>query len=364
MNPIGSWSVLRFIESGSSGEVFAVCAADDPNRRPFALKRWSGYCLAATRAEFEEERETVRLRPGGELTVAFIADGADDEGRPFYVMELLDPVAPPQSFAETKALLDELAGCLAALHAAGYLHRDINENHFGRAADGTLRLLDLGCAVRADKAGLDGKVVGTPDYVAPEVGTRLAYSVRSDVYMLGRALPAFCPPRYRRSFAAVFEHACQFRPEDRPKTAAELRGEILAARYRSDIRTAAKWIAAAAGVIILTAAVAWGVSARNYFNNRSEIKRDDKAVWNAIAAAKLAKAHYGKKNFATAVRLYERAVLTPGYEDAEAYGILAECYLRRQGADQDFEKCRRYAELAASRGDERGRKVLAALTAR
>ena len=67
---------------------------------------------------------------------------------------------------------------------------------------------------------------------------------------------------------------------------------------------------------------------------------------------------------ATAVRLYERAVLTPGYEDAEAYGILAECYLRRQGADQDFEKCRRYAELAASRGDERGRKVLAALTAR
>jgi len=53
-----------------------------------------------------------------------------------------------------------------------------------------------------------------------------------------------------------------------------------------------------------------------------------------------------------------RAVETQGYANPEAYGMLADCYRRGRGTKKDPEKSRRYATLAAERGDERGKKVL------
>lgn len=361
---IGPWTVTRHLEGGSSGEVYVIHAADDPAQRPCVLKLWHGRCLLSTREEFEEERRIAAHRPGGTRTVRRVdtSDTADADGLPFYTMELLDPLDIPQTFAAVKVLLVEVVECVVALHANGHLHRDINEKHFGRAADGTVRLLDWGCVTPLATAGGDGKIVGTPDYIAPEVHTRLAYSVRSDIYMLGCTLPHFCPPRFRSSFNDVFDRAQSFKPEKRPETATELRNEILACKRRHDWLTVAKRIATAIGILGLSASVYVAFSFLDFTSRRNNIRQTDKAIWDAIAAEKLAHTYYEKKDFANAVRLYERVVVTPGYENAEAYGILAECYLRYQGVGQNLAKSLHYAKLAAERGDARGKTVLRILS--
>ena len=75
--------------------------------------------------------------------------------------------------AEGLAILEQMAAGLAAIHAAGIVHRDIKPNNImldGAGSDVRLCITDFGLA-RAYEAepSLSGKglVAGTPDYMAP-----------------------------------------------------------------------------------------------------------------------------------------------------------------------------------------------------
>ncbi len=93
----------------------------------------------------------------------------------------------PLSPDEVTKVLRDIGWALAAAHGAGVLHRDITlsnvliENRTGRAM-----LLDFGLAV--EFGGSDsGPLVGTPEYLAPELLQGTAPSQRSDLYSLGVA---------------------------------------------------------------------------------------------------------------------------------------------------------------------------------
>jgi serine/threonine-protein kinase len=80
----------------------------------------------------------------------------------------------------------ELASAVAAVHAAGLLHRDVKAQNVMQADDGRIVLTDFGTGrefldERADLAG-------TPLYLAPEVLSGQPASVHSDVYSLGVVL--------------------------------------------------------------------------------------------------------------------------------------------------------------------------------
>src|SRR5262245_51083046 len=88
----------------------------------------------------------------------------------------------------------ELAGALAAAHAAGIVHRDLKPDNVMRNREGRLKILDFGLArsqqpdpSRPDPpfATRPGLLIGTPGYIAPEqlVGER--GDARSDVYAFG-----------------------------------------------------------------------------------------------------------------------------------------------------------------------------------
>jgi tRNA A-37 threonylcarbamoyl transferase component Bud32 len=82
---------------------------------------------------------------------------------------------------------EDVCRALAAVHKAGFIHRDVNARNVMRQRSGRTVLMDFGTGFRL-KPGVERQpydVVGTPIYMAPEVLTGQAPSACSDVYSVG-----------------------------------------------------------------------------------------------------------------------------------------------------------------------------------
>jgi serine/threonine protein kinase/tetratricopeptide (TPR) repeat protein len=86
-----------------------------------------------------------------------------------------------------RSVAAQVAGGLAALHAAGYAHGDIKPENMRLDADGRAVLMDLGFARRLDgeTKGQGGANAGSLAYLAPERTRGRAGDDRSDVFALG-----------------------------------------------------------------------------------------------------------------------------------------------------------------------------------
>ena len=80
-------------------------------------------------------------------------------------------------------MLDAVAQALAALHGAGFVHRDVKSGNIKVSSDGGVKLLDLGLAV--PPGTVNRELVGTLHYAAPEQLSGNDSSPASDVYSLG-----------------------------------------------------------------------------------------------------------------------------------------------------------------------------------
>ena len=77
----------------------------------------------------------------------------------------------------------EIARAVAAVHAAGLLHRDVKAQNVMQADDGRIVLMDFGTGRELDDDGQ--ALAGTPLYLAPELFSGGAATAASDVYSLG-----------------------------------------------------------------------------------------------------------------------------------------------------------------------------------
>ncbi|MBS4753079.1 serine/threonine protein kinase [Nocardioides sp. zg-ZUI104] len=95
---------------------------------------------------------------------------------------------PPRWIA---VLLDQTLQALAAVHAAGIVHRDIKPGNLMLEPTGSgrphLRLTDFGIAVPSDEPRLThvAMVIGTPGYMSPEQFAGADPDPSADVYALG-----------------------------------------------------------------------------------------------------------------------------------------------------------------------------------
>src|SRR4051794_10843840 len=96
------------------------------------------------------------------------------------------------SLSETMTYLDQAASALDYAHAHGIIHRDLKPANFLLHADGRLVLADFGIArmmqdgsPNASTLTGTGMLVGTPDYMAPEMAHGEQIDHRADIYELG-----------------------------------------------------------------------------------------------------------------------------------------------------------------------------------
>ncbi len=168
--------------------------------------------------------------------------GVTIDGAPYLVMEYLEgPGMNSLLFARDGRLdgrrvqyIRQAAEALAAVHGAGFIHRDVCPRNYILTDGGeTLKLTDFGLTVPDRKPfRRPGIRTGTPDYMAPEVARRRPVDKRLDVFAFGATAYEICtfelPWRRGATGAAAMTHdhppvdIRHYRPQINPQLASAI----------------------------------------------------------------------------------------------------------------------------------------------
>lgn len=106
-------------------------------------------------------------------------------------------------------ILTQVCNALQFAHSKGIIHRDIKPDNVMVGTFGEVYLVDWGIAERVEPntRTLDGQIVGTPSYMAPEMvsGTVGPLGVHTDVYLLGSTLHEILTGTARHRGATALE---------------------------------------------------------------------------------------------------------------------------------------------------------------
>jgi urea transport system substrate-binding protein len=192
---LGKYWITGVLGEGGMG---VVLKAHDPTlERDVAIKVLAGH-LAADATAFA--RFLAEAKAAGKLNHAHVIAIHEicREGQTNYLVleyvgggSLGDRLAkeePLSALEATQALADACKG-IGAAHAAGLIHRDIKPANLLRAADGSIKVADLGLAKTVADTGRHltqtGTVMGTPFFMSPEQCQAQPLDQRSDIYSLG-----------------------------------------------------------------------------------------------------------------------------------------------------------------------------------
>jgi serine/threonine-protein kinase len=200
----GRFELDRQAISGTMSQVYR--ARDRQTGEKVALKLLDPEKTAAFRRIFaglDLPREgEIGLSLRHPRVVATVQHGVTTEGREYVLMEQLDGEGLHDWIARREPLLTQhrvrlirwAAEALAAVHAAGYVHRDICPRNFivdRRAA--WLKLIDFGLTIPARREFLARpNRTGVPRYLAPEILRMRPFDQRADLFSLGVTAYEMC----------------------------------------------------------------------------------------------------------------------------------------------------------------------------
>ncbi len=189
----GRYVLNSLLAVGGMGEVWR--ATDSELDRNVAVKvlKEGGHDSEVFLKRFRNEaRNAAGLM---HTNIAQVFDYGDQEGTAYLVMELVDG-EPMSSILERETTLAEkrlvsmmIDTCrgLHAAHLAKIIHRDIKPGNLLVQADDTVKITDFGVSRSQDQTTLTatGMVMGTAQYLAPELALGKPATPMSDLYALG-----------------------------------------------------------------------------------------------------------------------------------------------------------------------------------
>jgi len=197
---IAGYEVRRLVGEGGMGRVYEAVERALDRRVAVKVIRPEYVATPAARVRFfREAKALARVR---NPHVVVIHSVGETGGAPYLVMEYLDGLTlgallsqssdrlPPAAVVQ---IAKGVAAGLTAIHGAGIVHRDIKpENVWLEPAPAGwhVRLLDFGVARdgHTDTVTAEGKIVGTPHYMAPEQAAGRPVDARADLFSLGCVL--------------------------------------------------------------------------------------------------------------------------------------------------------------------------------
>jgi hypothetical protein len=259
------WGRFHLLEKVGEGSFGSVYRAWDPQlERQIAIKILHRH-LTNDRLRAKLLREGRALAKIRQPNVVSVLETEEHEDRVGLCMEFvqgqtLEDVLQLQgtfSARETVLVGEDVCRALAAVHNAGFVHRDVKARNVMREQAGRVVLMDFGTGREAhaleDASRPD--VAGTPLYMAPEVLAGEPASMRSDVYSVGvllyhlvtseypivagsidelraahqthrRRYLSECRPDLPMPFVRVVERALAEHPQDRYPNAGALLGAL------------------------------------------------------------------------------------------------------------------------------------------
>jgi len=189
------FSIACETPQGSMSRVYR--ATDKETGRTVALK----IQLPDKQIAAESRADRVTRPPEGEIAMKVVHEnvvrtyehGITTEGARFIVMEFILGVSLKFVREATKTglrgkvnLLAQAADALAAVHAAGFIHHDVNPNNFLVDHHNNIKLIDFGLAVPNTPAfQRPGNRTGMLQYMAPELIRRESTDERIDIFGFG-----------------------------------------------------------------------------------------------------------------------------------------------------------------------------------
>lgn len=193
---IGAYRIEKLLGRGGMGEVFL--ARDDRLKRCVAIKRIRHDRTldpALRRRLLREARAAAGL---SHPAIVQIFDLLEDESGDCLILEYVEGktlaatlAAGPLDTALALRLAREIAGGLAAAHAAGIIHRDLKADNVIVTPTGHAKVLDFGLAHMQAQTTDDilltqhGVLLGTFHMMSPEQARGCEVDERSDLFSLG-----------------------------------------------------------------------------------------------------------------------------------------------------------------------------------
>lgn len=203
---LGRFEVIAKLGEGGMGAVYDALDPELDRRVAVKVIRFGTADMEARMRLLREARAMAKIAHPNVVAVYEVGHHGDET---FVVMERIEGLtltkwldAAPRTPRDILETMADAGRGLAAVHAAGMVHRDFKPDNVIVGTDGRVRVLDFGLARLRDPARartsaanvLDleltavGAIVGTPSFMAPEQLMGRAADARSDQFAFGVAL--------------------------------------------------------------------------------------------------------------------------------------------------------------------------------
>jgi serine/threonine protein kinase len=189
---LGPYRIEELLGEGGMGLVFRAVRESDGEVVALKVMRFELIEDPVFGRRFEQE-----ARAAAEVTephLVPVLEAGQAEGRRFLASKFIDGKTldeklddGPLEVGATATYAQHVGAGLSALHEAGIVHRDLKPSNIIIDADGTAMLTDFGLAKGRAYTVLTkpGQVMGTLDYLAPELVKGSPATPATDIYALG-----------------------------------------------------------------------------------------------------------------------------------------------------------------------------------